>query len=240
MLNAEDWKPTKYEERRGTWRASRNLQQVGLGSRLITDRCAQAYSRALAEHARGDLLDLGCGHVPLYGCYRDLVEKVTCVDWPNSPHPSPHIDVHADLGQRLPFDDETYDTVVATDVLEHLPYPDVLWTEMARILRPGGTVILGAPFMYWLHERPHDHHRYTEYRLRLFCADHGLSAVTCEPYGGTTDVLADILSKAFNRRGASAMSRAVTWVAERRTSTDPGTAMPLGYVLIARKPVSSP
>jgi SAM-dependent methyltransferase len=238
VLRADEWKPTKFEAHRGGWRASRNPAEVALGSRLMADRIAGAYTGALRDHAHGSVLDLGCGSVPLYGCYRDLVDQVTCVDWPNTPHPSPHIDVYADLGQPLPLDSEGYDTIIATDVLEHLPYPDLLWAEMCRLLRPGGKILVGVPFMYWLHERPHDHHRYTEYRLRLFCSDHGLDVVACTPYGGAIDVVADVVSKMFNRPGLRAVPPVIAWAASRRKTIEDNTPMPLGYVLIAQKPAT--
>ena len=203
----------------------------------MADRIAVAYTRALSEHARGDLLDVGCGHVPLFGCYRTLVKTALCIDWPNTQHTSPHVDVYADLSVKLPLRDQQFDTIVATDVLEHLPYPDVLWGEMSRVLRPGGRLIVGVPFMYWLHERPHDHHRYTEFRLRLFCADHGLRVLTCAPYGGAIDVAADVLSKLFNRNPLRPVARIIAWAASKRKTIEARTPM-LGYVLVAERPGS--
>jgi SAM-dependent methyltransferase len=235
MLRVEEWQPTKFEPHRGGWRGSRDVHQVGPGSRLMADRIGAAYTRALRQHARGALLDVGCGHVPLYGCYRDLVSEVTCLDWPNTEHPSPHVDVYADLGRPLPLPADRYDSIVATDVLEHLPYPEVLWSEIHRLLRPGGKVIVGVPFMYWLHERPHDHLRYTEHRLRLFCADHDLTVLECEPYGGVMDVAADVLSKILDAVGLRAIPSLVAWLALRRKKVENRTPMPLGYVLVAQK-----
>lgn len=235
MLHEKEWQPTKFVAHRSGWRASRDTDQVGLGSRLMADRIASAYAQALHRHARGKLLDVGCGHVPLYGCYKDLVDDVTCIDWPNTPHPSPHIDLYANLSQELPLADAQFDTILVTDVLEHLPYPDVLWGELARLLRPGGAVILGVPFMYWVHERPHDHHRYTEFRLRLFCEDHGLAVLECEPYGGALDVAADVMGKLFNRGAFRPLTRIIAWAASRRKTVEDHTPMPLGYVLIAQK-----
>lgn len=203
---------------------------------MMADRIGAAYTRVLRQHARGALLDVGCGHVPLYACYRGLVADVTCLDWPNALHPSPHVDLYADLGRPLPLPDARYDTIVATDVLEHLPYPDVLWGEIRRLLRPGGKVIVGVPFMYWLHERPHDHLRYTEHRLRLFCADHDLTVLQCDPYGGAIDVAADVASKICDAAGLRAMASAIGWLALRRRKIEDHTPMPLGYVLVAEKP----
>lgn len=212
-------------------------------SRLIADRIATAYADALAGHAGGDLLDLGCGHVPLYGCYRPLVSSVTCVDWPQTEHPSQHVDHEADLGEPLPLPSAAFDTVLLTDVLEHLPYPDRLWAELRRVTRPGGTLILGVPFMYWLHEIPHDYHRYTEHRLRLFCADHGFELLSCHAYGGPTDVAVDVLGKLFQHVLVLRwVVPPLQWLGERigRRHVGITSPLPLGYLLLAQRETDQP
>jgi dolichol-phosphate mannosyltransferase len=45
----------------------------------------------------------------------------------------------------LPFADHTFDCVVSQEVIEHLPYDEVLFTEMRRVLRPGGRLVIGTP-----------------------------------------------------------------------------------------------
>ncbi|WP_051274991.1 class I SAM-dependent methyltransferase [Cellulomonas sp. URHD0024] len=241
MKNEDSWRPTKFVRHRTSWRGSRDQRELSLASRVTGDLQAAAYGDALATYAHGDLVDLGCGHVPAYAMYREHVDTVTCVDWPNSPHPSPHLDLEADLTDPLPFPDEAYDTVVLTDVLEHLPYPDGLVGEIARVLRPAGVLVLGVPFMYGLHEQPHDHHRYTEHRLRLFCTDHDLEVVELYPYGRhdavALDLTAKLLASSRLTRPVAALPAAV---ASMRRPSRTTTPLPLGYVLVARKPAARP
>jgi len=45
----------------------------------------------------------------------------------------------------LPFKDESFDCVISSQVIEHIPYDEVLFSEMRRVLRPGGMLILGTP-----------------------------------------------------------------------------------------------
>jgi len=45
----------------------------------------------------------------------------------------------------LPFKDETFDCVISSQVIEHIPREQVLFDEMWRVLRPGGTLIIGTP-----------------------------------------------------------------------------------------------
>jgi hypothetical protein len=97
--------------------ASRDEGEVSWSSRLIVDIVAGFYDRCLKQYARGRLLDLGCGKVPLYGTYRELVTDVICVDWQNTLHNSPYLDQELDLTDDMPFDDNQFDTIILSDVL---------------------------------------------------------------------------------------------------------------------------
>jgi SAM-dependent methyltransferase len=59
----------------------------------------------------------------------------------------------ADVEEGLPFEDETFDVVVAGELLEHLREPDALIRESHRVLRPGGTFIGSVPNAYRLKNR---------------------------------------------------------------------------------------
>ncbi len=241
MRNADSWRPSKFVERRGRLRASRDVREVIRSSRFIADRLGALYQRLIAEHARGRLLDLGCGKVPLYATYRDRVSDVICVDWAGTMHPSPHLDLDQNLNDGLELPDASFDTVLATDLLEHIERPDVLFAAIARVLKPEGMLILTVPFLYGLHEVPHDYHRYTEYKLAGFCRDHGLEVVELRPYGGALEVLSDVGARLLGHlrplsalhlvlaKGlcASPIGRAVRKATERK--------FPLGYSLVARK-----
>ena len=162
----------------------------------MVDNVAPYYERAIRAHAHGRLLDMGCGSVPLYETYRDLVSENICIDWQNTAHVNPHLDHLVDLTEPLPFESCSFDTILMTDVLEHIPEPMKLMRETARILRPGGKLLLSVPFFYWLHEVPHDYFRYTEFALRRFCELSELRVVEVVPYGGLPEVLLDLSSKA--------------------------------------------
>jgi SAM-dependent methyltransferase len=249
MKRQEEWRPSKFVAVNGRYRASRDPKEVAPASRLITDRLAVVYEAALREHARGALLDLGCGQVPLFGVYRDLVSDVTCVDWAARGEVS-HLDLEADLNQPLTLPDGGFDTVLATDVFEHVSHPRRVFREISRLLRPEGTLIAGVPFLYWIHEEPHDYYRYTEFALRHLCKESGLKVSSVEPYGGAPEILFDTLAKtlSYGRLGTMAVGR---WMAGgttllgqacgasavwRRVSRATARSFPLGYCLIAIKP----
>jgi len=68
--------------------------------------------------------------------------------------------------QALGIADATFDTVLCTEVLEHLAEPQKAVDEMYRVLRPGGELLLTTRFLFPIHDAPHDYFRYTKYGLR--------------------------------------------------------------------------
>lgn len=56
-------------------------------------------------------------------------------------------DVRAIEGSRLPFDTASFDVVVVVDLLEHVEDDQALVREVARVLRPGGTLVINVPHL---------------------------------------------------------------------------------------------
>lgn len=245
MRNEDTWQPSKYVYRRGRLVASRNTREVGIGSRLMVDLIARSYARILPLHARGKLLDLGCGKAPLYGSYKELVSSCVCVDWANTAHKNEHLDLECDLTQPLPFADGEFDTIILSDVLEHIPTPEALCHEMARSLALQGKLILNVPFFYGLHEEPHDFYRYTEFALRRYIELAGLQLLSLEPLGGTPEVMADLFAKHVSRVPlvGPAIAAFTQWLTLRFVSSRIGSKVsvatarrvPFGYLLVAQK-----
>jgi SAM-dependent methyltransferase len=148
----------------------------------------------LAPRAHGRLLDVGCGDKPYEEIFLPYVERYVGVE-----HESTFSATAARLGkkrpdfvysgERLPFENGSFDTVISIQVLEHTPHPDRLIAEMARVLKESGTLILTAPFSFRLHEQPHDYFRYSSHGLKTLCAAHGLTIEHIEPIGGLWTVI---------------------------------------------------
>ncbi|MCW2544619.1 MAG: hypothetical protein JWM40_2171 [Frankiales bacterium] len=103
--------------------------------------------RRTSELKPGDVLDLGCAGGHLAAAMREQGHYVTGVDLRESDGVRERVDelvVH-DLSQGLPPLDGTYDLVVAADVLEHLPRPDLLLAQARQVLRPGGRMLISVP-----------------------------------------------------------------------------------------------
>ncbi|WP_440054184.1 class I SAM-dependent methyltransferase [Pseudoalteromonas sp. T1lg65] len=195
MRNKEFWSPSKFVHRNGKLRVNNDLKEVSLSSRLAADLVAAHYQQHLSSFATGKLLDLGCGKVPFYGAYSNFVSEVTCVDWGQSLHDNQYVDHLCDLNQPLPFQDQEFNTVLCSDVLEHLTNPESTLKEVARLLKPNGALIINTPFMYWLHEQPYDYFRYTRYALQRMAKQANLEVAVLEDVGGALEIMADVFSK---------------------------------------------
>lgn len=141
--------------------------------------------RTLATAApvvHGRTLDLGCGSKR----YRDLFPGVTsylALDLPSNSAGERGVHVFGD-GRFLPFLDASFDTVLCTEVVEHVPTPELVFGESARVLKPGGHLVLTTPQTWGLHEAPHDYYRYTEFGLRFQAERAGLRVVSVTPTCG--------------------------------------------------------
>lgn len=93
------------------------------------------------------------------------------------------LDAVADLC-ALPFADDTFDAALNIVTLEHLREPGRALCEMARVLKPGGALLLIAPHEWEVHQAPHDYFRYTCHGLRYLLEQAGLEVRTLAPAGG--------------------------------------------------------
>lgn len=171
---------------------------VAAGSLLAASLTGDFYSTAIPRVVRGFVADLGAGESPLRPFLEAHSERVVALDWPGSYH-DVRVDAFADLNRGVPLRDGSLHTVLLSDVLEHLRQPEALLEECRRVLCAGGVLLGNVPFMYWLHEQPHDFFRYTEYGLRAMLRDAGFGDPHIVVLGGGIDVLVDITAKLVSR-----------------------------------------
>ena len=93
---------------------------------------------------------------------------------------------------NIPFPDQKFDSVVCTQVFEHLADPFTSAKEIARVLKTGGYLILTVPQMNELHEEPHDYFRYTKYGLTTLFENVGLKLVHMNARGGYWSLLTQL------------------------------------------------
>lgn len=155
--------------------------------------------RETAPLVRGRFLDVGCGDRRFEPLFLPFVESYTGLEHEavfastDASKRSTKPDVLYD-GKRIPFESASFDSILCAEVLEHTPDPGVLVAEMARVLRPGGKIIVTAPFAFRLHEEPYDYFRYTPHGLASLFERAGLKMLEKRAFGGVFSVLGHTLN----------------------------------------------
>jgi SAM-dependent methyltransferase len=160
----------------------------------------------LREHLRGDLLELGVGEGPdqeflrtmpgvhsYQGCDR---EEYSETYRRGSPTRAP---VRYYRGEVLPFADASFDTAVSLDCIEHIrpeELPGYL-AQIHRVLRPGGRLLLSAPFVYPEHCMPYDYQRFTRSGLLACAQGSGLEPVVVTSRSTTLESLLVVAIQRF-------------------------------------------
>lgn len=144
---------------------------------------------AHAELAHGVMLDIGCGLKPYEAHFAPYVDRYFGLEYsPKSGYRGNKADFCGDAAV-LPLADASIDTILCTEVLEHVPNPEKTIAEFARVLRRDGTIITTAPFVYPIHDA-FDFFRYSPDGIAAIMKRHGLTVEKVEPLSGTAVTLA--------------------------------------------------
>lgn len=141
----------------------------------------------------------------------------------------------------LPVDDDRFDLVLMTQVLEHLPEPLAVLHEMQRVLKPGARIWASCPLFYEEHEQPYDFFRYTQFALRRLFDEAGFGDVRVqwlEGYLSTVAYELDVAARALRGPLAVPLGKALKLGSElcarsdlRHKRTDRGH--PKNYTIVA-------
>lgn len=189
------------------------------------------------------VLDVGAGDAP----YAELFAHAEYVglDWEHSVHDGARSAAIQSSADALPVDDASVDAVLLTQVLEHVRRPAGVLSEIARVLRPGGSLYATVPLVWELHEEPHDYWRFTVHGLRALLEDAGLEEVSIEPRSDSLSALAQLMTNVAwsladhtadprTQQTAAALRELALEVAEL-APLDAHPVLPLGYTVEARR-----
>ncbi|MFN8243099.1 MAG: class I SAM-dependent methyltransferase [Ferruginibacter sp.] len=138
--------------------------------------------RENASFLKGRLLDFGCGSKPYKKYF--TVDEYVGIDFENEGHPHDfeQIDIIYD-GKHIPAPDNSFDSVLTTEVFEHIfNLPHVL-QELNRVLKPGGYMLVTCPFVWNEHEVPYDYARYTRFALEDMARQAGFTVEKTDKSG---------------------------------------------------------
>ena len=123
----------------------------------------------------GKTLDVGCGTKPYQHLFNSDeyigLEYDTGID-----RDKKKADYYYD-GKVFPFNDGEFDSAVTNQVLEHIFSPDEFLSEINRVLKTDGKLLLTVPFVWDEHEQPYDYARYSSFGLKSLLNKNGFEII---------------------------------------------------------------
>ncbi|HKB37770.1 MAG TPA: class I SAM-dependent methyltransferase [Gemmataceae bacterium] len=207
----------------------------------------QAFEEQIRKHLEpgkpARVIDFGCGTRPYEVLFQGRAQYVG-VDLADNPK----ADVHATPGQPVPLPDGAADMVVSTQVLEHVVDVDGYLAESARLLKPGGVLLLSTHGFWTYHPYPTDVRRWTCQGLKMDIEKHGFrveSMCGClGPLAYTTQLRLQLLRGALYQVGrvaypligaCSVMAQVLMMLEDAITPKEIGQQNSAIYVVAARK-----
>lgn len=148
--------------------------------------------REIKNHSfklKGNLLDFGCGSKPYRQLFND-VDSYVGIDYKMEGREDRQneVDVYYD-GKTIPFENQHFDSILCTEVLEHVFNIDVVLKEFNRVLKTNGRLLVTTPFMWEEHEMPHDFARYTSTALEHLYSQNGFKIIESKKTGNYIEVI---------------------------------------------------
>lgn len=142
---------------------------------------------AAPKYAKGKLIDLGCGIKPYESVFKTFVDSYFGVDLVETASSNygelTKADLYVDICQTG-LKSESFDTVLSTQVLEHIYETKKYLAECYRLLKKGGFTIFTVPQSYECHAKPYDYYRFTEFSLKKRFEEEGFEVIELYPLEG--------------------------------------------------------
>ena len=139
----------------------------------------------------GNVLDLGGKKANPLGTFKPPVEDSNLWFYANI-DASTNPDVRCHAG-NVPLLDDSFNCVLMTELLEHVPDPEKVLLEANRVLKQEGHCLISVPFLIGVHPDPNDYQRFTADKLERLLFGAGFRMIECEPMGGWWAVISDMV-----------------------------------------------
>ena len=161
---------------------------------FVTNHLVETAIRRFARELHGRIIDVGCGSQPYRAYFGHATAYIGCdVTAERSP-----VDFVCPA-DRIPVEAESFDSVLCTEVLEHVPDPLSVMREFHRILVQGGRVIITVPMFWPAHEQPWDFRRFPGHGLLHLANASRFRIDHLVPRGGKVAMVGQVVLTAFQR-----------------------------------------
>jgi SAM-dependent methyltransferase len=130
----------------------------------------------LIPKLNGNLLDIGCGTKPYKSLCKNVKEYIGLEidDEGNRQHQ--YSDIFYD-GKTIPCKDKEFDSILSSQVFEHVFNPNDFLKEINRVTKMGGVFLMTVPFVWDEHEQPYDYARYSSFGLNYILKENGFEII---------------------------------------------------------------
>lgn len=146
-----------------------------------------SYVKSIAKRLSGNalVLDAGAGECVYKKYFKHCNYKAVDLGIGSNSWNYSNLDYLAPL-HNLPLENETFDAIICTQVLEHLEWPRESVSEFYRVLKTDGKLFITAPMAHGEHQVPYDFYRYTSYGLKSILMNAGFKedSIIVGSFGG--------------------------------------------------------
>lgn len=185
------------------------LDNIKLYFRFILDLQVKTVFKTIKKYINttvviysgGRLLDVGCGNSPYKGLLPNNIKYIG-LDYNMAEENFDYVkpdDVVLYDGKEFPFENNSFDFLYHTDVLEHIIEPHLFLSECHRVLKENGSMFFSVPFQARYHYIPFDYYRYTPSGLKNILENSGFYDIKIEERGSDVTVAAYKVIAVFYR-----------------------------------------
>ena len=164
----------------------------------INNKLRKAYEHTahkyLTQKSYYHLLDYGCGSKPYQYIFRSYCSRYVGIDVVNTSD----ADIIISADDKLPFNDNEFDIVLSSQVLEHVESPDFYLTECNRVLKKSGLLFLSTHGTWQYHSSPADFQRWTSYGLKKLIESHNFYIIDFIPVLGQLALTSQLRLNFYN------------------------------------------
>ena len=191
---------------------------------IVLSQLNEWMANCAAPAASGVLLDYGCGGQPYKLIFEPYITKYIGADVATARQVV--LDLELDVDGGVPLPDASIDTILSSQVLEHVYDFQTYLATCVRLLKPLGRLIISVPMQYRHHEVPYDFWRFTRFGLEKSLTESGFKILDLRPCGGAYSLLGQIYLEHLSSKGklnrfwTRAVNKIALWLDKRDTDTD--------------------